>query len=118
MSAVMALLGPAALASGRTWGQVRAQILALGAGLGTIDLHSERAWASNTFTGSLHAMTLRFEGYEAVAAGETLRACLPEHEFSIPGQLVADASVVRAEHHTGATPTLTIDLELLILEHN
>ena len=163
MSPVMSLLGPAALASARAWGQVRAQVVMLGAGLGKIMAHSERSLAVVTATtnlrtvtlrfegqqaevsgeilcaslfgpgrmfpdnsatpvqhraGASHSITLRFTGYEAIAAGETFRACLPDHEFSIPGQLVADASVVRAEHSSGATPTLTIDLELLILEDN
>ena len=49
------------------------------------------------------------------AAGEMLIAALPEHEFTLPGQLVADAAVARVDHEMLPEPKLTVELELLLL---
>lgn len=78
--------------------------------------HNEIAWASATFTGTRHRVALAFDGEEAVAAGEALIAALPEHEFAIPGQLVADAGVVEADHRLAPAPRLVLVCELLLLE--
>jgi hypothetical protein len=77
--------------------------------------HSETAWASITFAGTRHRLELLFEGAEAVAAGETFIAELPEHEFAIPRQLVADAAVVEVDHRLDP-PRLAVTIELLLLE--
>jgi hypothetical protein len=78
--------------------------------------HVERPWASVTFSGSRHTITLAFTGTEAVAAGEAFIAALPEHEFAIPRQLVAEAAVVTVEHETVPEPKLKVEVELLLLE--
>ncbi len=51
----------------------------------------------------------------AVAAGELFIAFLPEHEFTMPGHLVADAAVTEVAHQL-APPLLTVRCELLLLE--
>ncbi|QKG72633.1 hypothetical protein HQR01_02300 [Erythrobacter mangrovi] len=78
--------------------------------------HSETPWASITFAGTRHLLALVFAGDTAVEAGERFIAALPEHEFMIPGQLVADATVVEAEHRLFPSPRLSATCELLLLE--
>lgn len=78
--------------------------------------HNEVAWASATFAGTRHRITLAFEGGGAIEAGERLIALLPEHEFAIPGQLVADAAVVEVDHRLAPEPRLAVTAELLLLE--
>ena len=72
------------------------------AGQATIVSHDEKSWASITFAGTRHRLELAFEGAEAVEAGELFIAFLPEHEFAIPGQLVADAAVTAVDHRARA----------------
>lgn len=88
--------------------QGRAQVLA----------HRETAWASVTFAGTRHRVELAFEGAEAIEAGESFIVLLPEHEFAIPGQLVADATVVEVDHRLAPEPRLTLIAELLLLEES
>jgi hypothetical protein len=76
--------------------------------------HSERPWASATFSGSRHQVTLTFTGLEAVAAAEQFIEAVPEHEFEIPGQLVADAAVIEASLAMLPEPKFTVVLELLL----
>lgn len=91
-------------------------ILALAGGKAELAHHIERGWASVTFSGTRHTMSLVFTGDEAVAAGEHFIAALPDHEFTIPRQLVADAVVVSAEHALLPEPRLALEIELLLLE--
>ena len=78
--------------------------------------HSERSWASATFSGTRHEVVLSFAGGEAIAAGERFIEALPEHEFAISGNLVADAAVIAAEHTALPEPRLEVTAELLLLE--
>jgi len=78
--------------------------------------HSERNWASATFAGTRHTVVLAFNGTVAIDAAEALIAALPDHEFAIPGQLVADASVVSVDQATLPEPRMVLELELLLLE--
>lgn len=82
---------------------------------GRIASHSEKSWASITFAGARHRFEMVFEGAEAVEAGESFIAFLPDHEFAIPGQLVADAAVTEVDHVLDP-PRLTVKCELLLLE--
>jgi hypothetical protein len=41
---------------------------------------------------------------------------LPDHEFLIPRQLVADAAVLSAEHNLLPEPRLLVEAQLLLLE--
>ena len=95
--------------------RLREQLLDLASGHATILTHEEKAWASVTFAGTRHRVELAFEGAEAVEAGECFIAFLPEHEFAIPGQLVADAAVTAVDHRL-EPPRLAVTCELLLLE--
>lgn len=98
--------------------RAREALLAICGGMGTVLSHEERAWASITFAGTRHELVVRFEGLEQVEAGELLIAQLPDHEFRIPGQLVADACVTKVEHLFGPAETLTVTAVLLLLEES
>jgi hypothetical protein len=94
---------------------LREALLALTRDKGAILAHGEKRWASITFAGARHRLELAFEGEEAIAAGELFIAFLPEHEFAIPGQLVADAAVTEVDHRL-EPPRMTVKCELLLLE--
>lgn len=91
-------------------------IMALAGGKAELAHHIERGWASVTFAGTRHTLSLIFSGSEAVVAGEEFIAALPEHEFTIPRQLVADAVVVSVDHALLPEPRLAVEIELLLLE--
>ena len=95
--------------------RVREALLDLAEGKATILGHAETRWASVTFTGARHRLELRFEGAEAIEAAERFVAFLPEHEFAILGQLVADATVTEVDHRLDP-PLMTVRCELLLLE--
>ena len=95
--------------------QLIAALIALGEEQATLVSHSEKAWASITFAGARHRFVLEFAGTGAVEAGECFIAFLPEHEFAIPGQLVADAAVTAVDH-TAQPPLMRVTCELLLLE--
>jgi len=99
-----------------SWTRLLDQVLKLAEGKAQLVRHSERPWASATFTGTRHAITLAFEGLDALEAGERMAAAIGEQEFDIPGQLVADASVVEVTHEYLPEPRFQVDLELLLLE--
>ena len=94
---------------------LREALLTLAQGHATILGHNERSWASVTFAGARHRLELLFEGDEAIAAGELFVALLPEHEFDIPGQLVADATVTEVDHRL-QPHRMQVGCELLLLE--
>lgn len=96
--------------------RLREALLALGDHRGQVLAHRQTAWSSITFTGSRHTVTLLFAGEAAVAAGERVLAELPDHEFSIPGQIVAEALVTAAAHRLLPAPRLDLTCELLLVE--
>ncbi len=100
----------------RPWMQLLAAVEALAQSQGEVLHHAEQPWASVTFSGTRHNIALRFTGDAAVAAGEAFIAALPDHEFTIPRQLVADASIVSAEHRLLPEAALLVEVELLLLE--
>ncbi len=100
----------------RPWRVLLSAVTNLAGGQAELLRHVERPWASVTFSGTRHAIALAFTGAEAVAAGERFIAALPEHEFTIPRQVVADAAVVSVEHVTLPEPRLTVEVELLLVE--
>jgi len=95
--------------------RLREALLALAEGRATVHRHDETSWASITFAGARHRLQLVFEGSDAVEAGERFIAFLPEHEFEIPGQLVADAAVTAVDHRL-RPPRMQVTCELLLLE--
>lgn len=96
--------------------RLRLAVLALSDDRGTVLSHTEQPWASITFAGSRHRLKLVFEGSEEMDAGELLVAELPEHEFTLPGQLVAHATVTGVEHTMLPEPRLVVECEILLLE--
>ena len=98
------------------WLPLLSALLGLAGGRGELIRHVEHSWASVTFSGTRHTVVLAFAGIEAVAAGEQFIDALPDHEFAIPRQLVADAAVVRVNHTALPQPRLEVEVELLLLE--
>ncbi|RNJ63442.1 MAG: hypothetical protein EDM03_03265 [Porphyrobacter sp. IPPAS B-1204] len=96
--------------------RVRAALMGLTGGAGTVLGHEEKPWVSITFSGTRHEVVLEFCGPEAVAAGEALIERLPDHEFALPGQLVADATITKVDHRFGAMERLEVTAVLLLLE--
>jgi hypothetical protein len=78
--------------------------------------HAETDWASITFAGTRHTIVLRYQGWEACDEAEALIAALPEHEFTIPKTLVADATVVQLDQVLLPEPSMTVELMLLLLD--
>ena len=98
--------------------QLLAALYSLGQGHGALLRHEERAWASITFAGSRHTLAFRFAGEAGVAAGEVFVAELPEHEFAIPHNLVADATVTAVRHELLPKPSLEVECEVLMLDED
>ena len=96
--------------------RVREALLTLAEAQAQLLTHEERPWASITFTGTRHEIMLDFEGSEAVEAGERFITALPAHEFTIPGQLVADATINAVNHATLPNPRMLVNVTLLLLE--
>lgn len=78
--------------------------------------YRETSWASITFAGARHAMSWVFTGADAVETGERFIAALPDHEFRIPGCLVADATIVEIASLQLPEPTMTVKVEFLLLD--
>jgi hypothetical protein len=100
----------------RPWLQLLAAVMQLAGGKAELLRHGESAWASVTFSGSRHHIALAFAGNEAVAAGEDFIAALPEHEFSLPRQIVADAAILSVDHELSPQPRMRVEIELLLLD--
>ena len=112
-----AALSAARRAARRTpWLPLLSTLMELAEGKAELIRHSERSWASVTFSGTRHTVVLSFTGTEAVAIGESFIDALPEHEFAIPSQLVADAAIVEVHHTVLPDPRLEVTAELLLLE--
>lgn len=117
LTADQAMLSAARRKARRTpWMPLLSAVLELAQGQAELLRHSERAWASVTFSGSKHSVVLAFDGADKVLAGEALIDALPEHEFTLPRLLVADAAVVRVEHSALPQPRLEVEVELLVLD--
>ena len=96
--------------------RLRSALIALADHHAQVVTHSEKAWASITFAGTRHSLALLFAGEQAVEAGEAFIAALPEHEFTLPGQLVADAAISEVEHRLLPAPRMVVQCDLLLLE--
>ena len=96
--------------------RLREELQTLAGGHAKFLAHSEKSWASVTFAGTRHRLDLAFAGTDAVEAAENFIAFLPEHEFAIRGQLVADAAVTGVDHRIGPDARMEVRIELLLLE--
>jgi hypothetical protein len=83
---------------------------------GILTDHRETSWASITFAGTRHGMTWLFCGVDAVEVGEAFIAALPDHEFRIPGCLVADATIVEVSSSHLPEPSMSAKIEILLLD--
>lgn len=95
--------------------RLRDAVLALAGPAATLARHTEKSWASITFAGTRHTLEIVYSG-DGIAAGERFIADLPDHEFALAGQLVADAVIVSADHTMVPEPRLSVTCELLLLE--
>jgi len=77
---------------------------------GVVLARESRPWASVTFSGARHRLTIEAgaePGLEAWIAG------LPEQEMRVPGHLVADLEVVSVERRAGGA---RVAIEVLTVE--
>lgn len=98
------------------WMRLLGQVLKLAGGHGDLIRHDERPWASVTFSGTRHTIALAFTGSAAIAAAEGVIDSLADHEFDIPGHIVADAQVREVSHQHVPEQKLTMEIEILLLE--
>lgn len=91
-------------------------VLALAGPHATLVSQREAPWASITFSGARHSIVLAFHGWEACDDAENLIVDLPDHEFSIPNVLVADATVTRTQQELLPSPRMEVELDLLLLD--
>jgi len=104
-----------AIRARQPWGRLLKAVLDLAGDHAVLVRHVERDWASATFSGSSHAITLCFTG--AVAeAGERFIMALPDHEFIIPRYLVADAQIIGVDDSQLPERKLMVEVQLLLLE--
>ncbi|HET9630685.1 MAG TPA: hypothetical protein VFP14_14510 [Novosphingobium sp.] len=98
------------------WMRLLGQVLKLAGGHGDLVRHDERPWASVTFSGTRHTIALVFVGPDAISAADAVIEQLPEHEFDIPGHIVADAQVREVSHQHLPEQKLTMEIDILLLE--
>lgn len=70
-----------------------AQLLALAGPDSSVLATSSRPWASATFIGGRHSITLRLGSPDHVERAEAFASNLPDTQFSIYGHIVADACI-------------------------
>lgn len=100
----------------RPWLRLLCEVLQLAGTDAELLSHTERPWASVTFSGSRHTISLAFSGDAAPEAADDFIAALPEHEFTIPRQIVADAAITAVDQVALPEPKVTVEAELLLLE--
>lgn len=91
-------------------------VLGLAGPHATLVSQRETPWASITFSGARHSIVLAFHGWEACDDAENLIVELPDHDFTIPGVLVADATVTRTNQELLPSPRMEVELDLLLLD--
>lgn len=80
---------------------VRTVLAGLGADA-TLLRADEREWASATFSGARHGIDLSIRLACADASPPAFLAQLPEWEFDLPGEIVADCMVALGQRERGA----------------
>jgi hypothetical protein len=77
-----------------------------------------RAWASATFMGARHELSLRVEGEQAEEAASSFVAGLGTAEFPLKGHIVADMHLASQERGTacGGEPFVRLRIEALTVE--
>lgn len=79
----------------------------------TIAASRSDAWASATFCGARHAISLRLSGGDAAARGARLTEEMDGIEFDLPGHLVADIAVRSRTEDLGG---VALEIEALTVE--
>lgn len=97
------------------WVRLLTELLTLAGPGAQLLSHIERPWTSATFCGTQHKVILLFDGLDAFQGGEKFVSALPDHEFVIAGQLVADAAISSVEQ-VQTPPRMIVEGELLLLE--
>lgn len=98
------------------WGRLLKAMLELAGDQAELVRHVERDWASATFSGSRHAISLGFFGPQAAEAGEAFIIALPDHAFVIPRYLVADAQIIAVDDNQLPERRMIVEAQLLLLE--
>ncbi|MCE7797711.1 hypothetical protein LWE61_14265 [Sphingobium sufflavum] len=83
-----------------------------GPGSETIDSHIT-GWASATFVGARHGVTLVIRGDNVEVRAAALRQSLPDAEFALAGHIVADLSV---DHCSADDDVWLLTLSILTIE--
>ena len=112
--AIVAIVPPRRQA--RPWLQLVSAMLTLAGEHAQLLSHAETAWASVTFSGTRHAVRLRFGGDQGSEAAEAFITALPEHEFTISRRLVADATIDLVEHRRTPVDEIIIEAVLLLID--
>ena len=60
--------------------------------------HASRPWASGTFSGARHFLSLLLEGRGAGEAAAAFLVGIGDHQFALDGHVVADISHGECEH--------------------
>ena len=108
---------PAAADSVRgPWKRVVRAVLDLAGPEAQLVRHAETPWASVTFSGARHTIVLGFEGEQAMDAADLFIFALPDHEFTISGRLVADATIRAVDQSMQPSPRVQVEAELLVLD--
>ena len=81
----------------------------------TLEEIKSRSWASATFTGARHELTLRIAGEGALGAADDFLANLEAREFPLRGHIVADIALISDERRDGEDAA-RISLEALTVE--
>jgi hypothetical protein len=82
-------------------------------GIARIVASSSEAWASATFRGARHSLSLHLDGATADDRATRLAETLGEVEFRLPGHLVADIALTGRKSNAAGT---AIEIEALTLE--
>lgn len=87
-----------------------------------VEVHFEeirsRTWASATFTGARHEVTLRLTGESAPDSAARFTATLGEREFELRGHVVADIALISCEatRNSNGQTAMRLKLEALTVE--
>lgn len=116
--AMLAAVGdePVAPRARRPWLQLLSAVLGLAGPHAGLLRHAERAWASVTFSGTRHTIELQFSGAYGIADAEQFIEALPEHEFDLSRQIVADAQVTAMKQAMLPAPHAVVEIEILLLD--
>lgn len=85
------------------------------AGLAVAEELISHPWASITFSGARHLLTLQIEGEGAGAAADMFLDGLEEREFALRGHIVADIVVAGQERSPGGR-AVRLAIEALTIE--